>query len=111
MRRPNSQQLWNLSMMVSTPTQLEKQGGQRVSLKKESGAMGARLEPQARAQQPPRPSLGPAPLALPPPLHGLTQGLQQPLLVVADVVMRQAEQLVRILLAVGHLRVVVGGVG
>lgn len=57
---------------------------------------------------PSRPSLRPALRALPPPLHGLTQGLQQPLLVVANVVLRQAEQLVHVLQAVGHLRVVVG---
>lgn len=59
----------------------------------------------------PRLSLRPALPALSPPLQGLAQGLYQPVPVVADVVMCQAQQLVHILLAVGHVGVVVGGVG
>lgn len=68
-------------------------------------------DPGGRPARVPQPSLRPVLLALSPPLHGLAHGLPQPFLVVADVVMRQAQQLVHILLAVGHFCVVVWGVG
>lgn len=50
------------------------------------------------------PSLG---SALLPALHGLAQGVQQLLTIVAHIVVCEAQKLVGILLAIGHLRVVV----
>lgn len=75
---------------------------------KESKLAGSRWEP---SQGTSLVSLRSVLLLLSPPMHSLVQGLQQLLLIVADIVMCQAKQLVCVLWAVRHFCVVVWGVG